>query len=88
MTEGPDQFPQASLGQHLFDLAQQVAIALGEAPSPLDGSKAENLPAARYLIDVIAMLEAKTQGNRTQDEDTAIAGILANLKMAYVKKVG
>ena len=83
-----DQFPAASLGQHLFDLAQQVAIALGEAASPLDGSRSENLPAARYLIDVIAMLEAKTQGNRTPQEDTAISGTLTQLKLAYAKKVG
>lgn len=82
------QFPAASLGQHLFDLAQQVAIALGEAASPLDGSRSENLPAARYLIDVIAMLEAKTQGNRTPQEDTAISGTLTQLKLAYAKKVG
>lgn len=86
MSAAPDKFPAASLGQHLFDLAQQVAIALGEAASPLDGSRDQNLPAARYLIDVIAMLESKTQGNRTPEEDTALTGMLAQLKMAYVKK--
>ncbi len=86
MTEQPAEFPDASLVRHVFDLAQQVAIALGEVENPITKSKEPNLPAARYLIDVVAMLEEKTRGNRDEEEETYITQVLPALKMGYVKK--
>jgi len=86
VTNQPTEFPEASLVRHVFDLAQQVAIALGEVENPITRSRAPNLPAARYLIDVVAMLEEKTRGNRDEEEDTYITQVLPALKMGYVKK--
>jgi len=86
VTDQPTEFPEASLVRHVFDLAQQVAIALGEVENPITRSRAPNLPAARYLIDVVAMLEEKTRGNRDEEEDTYITQVLPALKMGYVKK--
>ena len=79
-------FPEASLTRHLFDLAQQVAIALGEVENPITKSREPNLPAARYLIDVVTMLEEKTRGQRTEDEETYVSQLLPALKMGYVNK--
>ena len=86
MTEQPTDFPEASLVRHVFDLAQQVAIALGEVENPITKSKEPNLPAARYLIDVVAVLEEKTRGNRDEEEETYITQVLPALKMGYVAK--
>ena len=82
----PTEFPEASLTRHLFDLAQQVAIALGEVENPITKSREPNLPAARYLIDVVTVLEEKTRGQRTEDEETYVSQLLPALKMGYVNK--
>ena len=80
------EFPEASFTRHLFDLAQQVAIALGEVENPITKRRDVHLPAAQFLIDTIAMLEEKTRGNRTSEEDSYVQGVLANLRVAFVSK--
>ena len=43
-----------------------------------------NLPQAKEMIDVLSMLEAKTQGNLTSDEQTVLSEMLYTLRMKYV----
>jgi hypothetical protein len=78
--------PEASLTLHVFHMASQVGMALGETENPLTGQREKDLPTARFLIDTIAMLEEKTRGNRTKEEDEYITGVLTNLRMAYVAR--
>ncbi|MHC5211991.1 MAG: DUF1844 domain-containing protein [Planctomycetota bacterium] len=80
--------PEPSLTVHVFHLASQVAVALGEAENPVTGQREPDLRAAQFLIDLIAMLDEKTRGNRTPEEDEYLAGVLTNLRMAYVSKSG
>lgn len=87
MAETPDQqFPEASLRQHVFDMAQQVAIALGEIDNPVTRQRENNPQAARYIIDVISMLQDKTSGNCTDEESEYLSGVVAGLKTLYVQK--
>ncbi len=83
---GTRTMPEPSLQLHVFHLASQVTMALGEVENPLSGKREKDLPAARFLIDLLAMLEQKTAGNRTEEEDTYLRGVLTNLRMAYVAK--
>jgi hypothetical protein len=85
-SEQGTEFPEASLTQHLFDLAQQVTIALGETENPITKNRDANLPAARYLIDIITLLEEKTRGQRTEEEETYFSQLLPALKIGYVNK--
>jgi hypothetical protein len=78
--------PEASLQVHVFHLASQVGMALGETENPLSGKREKDLRTARFLIDVIAMLDEKTRGNRSPEEDEYLTGVLTNLRMAYVSK--
>lgn len=80
------ELPEPSLQLHVFHLASQVTMALGEIENPLTKTREVDLPTARFLIDLIAMLQAKTEGNRTEEEDAYLAGVLTNLRMAYVRK--
>lgn len=68
-------------------LADPVAIYLGDMKLP-DGSSAENLDAARYYIDLLDVLEAKTAGNLTQQEAAMLRDLLYQLRMRYVRKTG
>ena len=80
--------PEVSFNLHVFHLASQVGIALGETENPLSGERGTDLAVARFLIDTLAMLEEKTRGNRTQEEELYMQGVLTNLRMAYVSKSG
>ncbi len=79
-------FPEATLTRHLFDMAQQVTIALGEVENPITKTRESNLPAARYLIDMLTVIEEKTRGQRNEEEETYLTQLLPVLKMGYVNK--
>ena len=78
--------PEVSFNLHIFHLASQVGIALGETENPISGGRTTDLAVARFLIDTLAMLEEKTRGNRTQEEELYMQGVLTNLRMAFVSK--
>jgi hypothetical protein len=40
---------------------------------------------ARQLIDTLVMLEGKTKGNLTKEEQSLLQGALADLRMSWVK---
>ena len=65
-------------------LYTQTLVAMGQVPNPVSGEKEENLPEAEYLIDTIAMLRQKTEGNLTGEESGYIESILYDLRMRYV----
>jgi hypothetical protein len=44
-----------------------------------------NLALAKQTIDVLEMLESKTQGNLSDEESKLLANILYDLRMRYVK---
>ncbi len=84
--EGGRALPEPTLIVHVFHLASQVGMALGETENPMTGRRETDLRAARFLIDTIAMLDAKTAGNRTPEEDEYLKGVLTNLRLAWVRK--
>ena len=43
---------------------------------------------AKQTIDLIAMLEEKTQGNLTGEEERLLSQVLYDLRMRYVAVVG
>jgi hypothetical protein len=41
---------------------------------------------AKHTIDILAMLEEKTKGNLTSDEEQLFKNILYDLRMRYIKE--
>ncbi|MDD5679905.1 MAG: DUF1844 domain-containing protein [Candidatus Omnitrophica bacterium] len=72
----------------ISSLSMQALILLGEIDSPFTHKKEENLDQAKYVIDTIAMLKDKTNGNLTDDEISVIDNILYELRMKYTAKSG
>lgn len=70
----------------VHSFAYQASAALGLASLPgAEGPPKVDLPLAQHLIDILAMLQAKTAGNLTPEEEAALTDILAHLRMAYVE---
>jgi hypothetical protein len=70
----------------LLSLGSSAFIHLGDAPHPEDGSAQENLLLAKQTIDIIGMLEEKTRGNLTPEEEKFLENLLVDLRLRYVQK--
>ncbi len=68
-------------------LAEPIAIYLGEARLP-EGESMENLEAARFYIDLLDVLRAKTAGNLTAQEARMLEDLLYRFRLRYVQKRG
>ncbi len=64
----------------------QAMMGLGKLANPLTGKVEKSLPAARLFIDSLEMLEHKTRGNLTADEERALRGALTDLRLMYVEE--
>ena len=65
--------------------AQHAAIFLGQIPNPQTGQPEVNLEVARMFIDQLVMIQEKTRGNLTNDEETVLKNALSSLQMAFVE---
>lgn len=66
-------------------MASQAAMYLGIIPEPQSGQRLLAPDLARTHIDILAILEAKTKGNLTQDETTELSETLRELRAIFVE---
>jgi len=82
------QLPEINFATFIFSLNSSVLVQLGVIDDPATGKKAKNLLLGKQTIDILGMLEEKTQGNLTKDEESMLKNILYDLRMIYVKEKG
>ncbi|MFO7972053.1 MAG: DUF1844 domain-containing protein [Desulfobacterales bacterium] len=82
------QLPKINFATFIFSLNSSVLVQLGLIEDPATGKKTKNLPLAKQTIDILGMLEEKTRGNLTNDEENMLKNILYDLRMIYVKEKG
>ena len=83
--ETVNQLPKIDFATFIFSLNSSVLFHLGEIADPNSGKKTKNLLLAKQTVDIISMLEEKTRGNLTKDEEELIRNILYELRILYVK---
>jgi uncharacterized protein DUF1844 len=83
-----DKLPPPSFALLIATFGSQAMVALGQAPSPLDGKTELRLDLAKHAIDTLDILQEKTKGNLTADETAMLEGVLHQLRMAYVAASG
>jgi hypothetical protein len=69
----------------VVSLAASTSCHLGVSPNPDTKTCEENLPLARETIDILGMLQEKTQGNLTGEEERILSEVLYDLRIAYVQ---
>jgi hypothetical protein len=74
----------ASFANFLMSIATNAATALGLMDHPATGMRAVDLPLAKHWIDVLGMLQHKTRGNLSLQEQHLLDGLLADMRMQYV----
>lgn len=88
VSEGLPQRPAGPVdfASFLFSLGAQAG-ALLTGTGVEEGMSAEDaLAHAQQIIAILEMLQDKTQGRRTPDEDRLLEELLFQLRMAYVQK--
>ncbi len=78
--------PEVNFSTFIFSLSSSALAHLGEIPDPVSGTKNEDLDLAKQTIDILGMLEEKTKGNLTSEEDSLLKSILYDLRLRFVKK--
>ncbi len=76
--------PPPSLLLLANSLYLQAMISLGVLPNPISKKSEVQLPHAKYSIDMLEMLQEKTEGNRTAEETEDMEAMLHQLRLAYV----
>lgn len=75
-----------SFGGFVLSLATSALVHLGVAPEGESEQDAEpNLAAARQVIDILEMLQAKTRGNLDESEQLLLENALHDLHMRFVQ---
>ena len=72
----------------LIYLGTQAFMHLGDIPNPLTQQREKDLPAAKQMIDLLGILQTKTQGNLTADEERLLQQLLLDLRLRYVRETG
>lgn len=65
--------------------ASQAAMYLGIIPEPQSGQRILAPDLARTHIDILAVLEEKTKGNLTEEEQTELSETLRELRAIFVE---
>lgn len=83
---GARELPKPDFAALLISLGHSVLYHLGLVADPQSGQRGErNLTLAHETIDLVEMLEEKTRGNLTPDEERLLKDLLYDLRMRYVE---
>jgi hypothetical protein len=69
----------------VFSLSSSALFHLGLMENPYTKQIERNLPLAKQTIDIIAMLNEKTKGNLSPEEENLIVNLLTDLRLKYVE---
>ena len=76
----------SALFAHLVIQNTNMALMLlGQIPHPESGERLHDVEAARVFIDQLEMLEAKTKGNLSREEEKLLKQSLTHLRMTFVE---
>jgi hypothetical protein len=80
---GGREMPEASFATMVQSIVTQVLFYLGDL-APRGGEPQLNLDMAKHHIDTLGVLEEKTKGNLTEEEQRMLDAALYETRMRYV----
>lgn len=84
MVHEQEQVLPVTLSSFVFSLGTSALMLMGEQLDPRQVPVPVNLVQAKEIIDILSMLEGKTRGNLTSDEQAVLEDMLYALRMKYV----
>jgi hypothetical protein len=88
---GQQEGPAADAGHidfpsYILSYYTQGLVLLGEVANPYTQQKEEEPEAARHTIDILTLLQEKTKGNLTYEEEQLLQSVLYELRLKYMAK--
>ncbi|MBS1911169.1 MAG: DUF1844 domain-containing protein [Bacteroidetes bacterium] len=65
----------------------QAMMAMGKLANPATGRVDRNLQGAQFMIDMLEVVDERTQGNLTSDEARMLSAALSDLRLNYVAEM-
>lgn len=80
-----DNLPKIDFPTFLLSVASAAFMGMGAKLTETDEPREVNLGLARQNIDLLELIELKTRGNRTAEEDQLIQHLLFETRMRFVE---
>lgn len=77
--------PEVTFSAFVMSLNTSVLYHLGAIGDPVTGEKTIDLDLARHGIDTLTLIQEKTKGNISRDEEEMLKNILYDLKIRFVQ---
>jgi len=84
-TAAPEAAPAIDFHTFVLSLGSSALLHLGELERPGASGPETDLPMAKHTIDILSMLQDKTRGNLTPEEDKLLESLLYDLRLRYVE---
>ena len=77
--------PPADFATLVLSLGSSAMMYLGESDPALGKQPTRNLAMAKHAIDLLTVLEEKTKGNLSSEEEQILESLLFDLRLRYVE---
>ena len=81
--EGEDALPAIDFATFVLSLSHSVLMHLGDAPDPSGGAPKRDVAMAKQTIDLLAVIQEKTAGNLTGQEERLLNQVMIDLRARY-----
>jgi hypothetical protein len=78
--------PPIDFPSYILSYYTQGMVLLGEVPNPYTNKKEEDIESARHMIDILSMIEQKTKGNLSKEEQQLLESVIYELRIKYMAK--
>lgn len=78
---------EVTFSSFVMSLATQAMVQLGQMPPPPGMEIPVDIESGKGTIDILGMIQRKTRGNLSKEEDKFLEDILHTLRVSYVKRV-
>ena len=85
--EGDDSLPAIDFATFVLSLSHSVLVHLGDAPDPSGGALKRDVSMAKQTIDLLGVIQEKTAGNLTGEEERLLNQVMIDLRARYEEVV-
>ena len=70
----------------ILSMTESALVMMGVKADPVSNKIHKNMSEARSQIEILSLLQEKTKGNLSEDEDRLLDGALYELRLFYVRR--
>jgi len=80
------ELPEANFQILVSTFATQGMVSLGQIPNPATNKKSVDLAQAKFAIDLLQVLQEKSEGNLSDEEKSFLDQCLYQMRMLYIDR--